>query len=71
MCRTSTHVNMGAWKGDVFAEEGERKCTMLSEDTKVLELVGEIDKRITARVKHLLETKHLYQSVTVEYADLL
>lgn len=44
---------------------------MLSEDTKVLELVGEIDKRITASVKHLLETKHLYQSVTVEYADLL
>lgn len=55
----------------MFAEEGERKCTMLSEDPKVLELIGEIDKRITASVKHLLETKHLYQSVTVEYADLL
>ena len=47
---------MGAWKGDVFTEKGERKCTMLSEDPKVLELVDEIEKRITARVKHLLET---------------
>ncbi|MCK4392247.1 hypothetical protein KAX17_05025 [Candidatus Bipolaricaulota bacterium] len=44
---------------------------MLSKDPKVLELVDEIDKRITASVKHLLETKHLYQSTTVEYADLL
>ena len=55
----------------MFADKGEHKYMMLSKDPKVLEVVGEIDKRITARVKDLLETKHLYQSVTVEYADLL
>jgi len=44
---------------------------MLSGDPIVLKIVREIDKRITASVKQLLEKKHLYQSVEVEYADTL
>jgi len=44
---------------------------MLSSDSEVLRIVCEIDKRITASVKQLLETKHLYQSVVVEYANML
>jgi len=44
---------------------------MLSSDPIVLEIVSEIDKRITASVKQLLETRHLYQSVVVKYADIL